>query len=73
MFTVCRYFLVNGREGGRMDVTIKEFTTFAKALAYGRRYAKGIRFLSFTIEDENGKELYEQMADGTMRIDETIL
>lgn len=66
MFTVCRYWLKYGNEEDPTEVTIKEFETLEKAIAYGRRYAKGIRFLSFTITDEAGKEIYEQLADGTI-------
>lgn len=66
MFYVNRSWFKYGNETDEVVVTIKAYETFEKALAYGERYAKGIRFCSFEIEDEDGTILYEQFADGTV-------
>lgn len=59
MFTVYRSWLKYGREGDPEEMTIKDFDTEEKAIKYAHRYAKGIRFTSAVIEDENGKVIYE--------------
>lgn len=64
MFTVTRNFYPHGIEGESMDCTWKEFETIEKAITYCHRYSKGIRFASAEIQDENGKTLYELLADG---------
>lgn len=76
MFTVYRYFYKYGYEGSPLDVTIKDFSSYEKAKAYGNRYAKGTRFCSFEIRAEkDGKEytLYEDIAGGeTLEIKENL-
>lgn len=66
MFTTIRYFYPNGIEGESMDNTIKEHSTFEKALNYAHRYSKGIKFAGVEIEDEKGKKLYEITSDGNI-------
>lgn len=49
-----------------MDCVIKEWESLQKAIAYIHRYAKGIRFASANVEDENGNTIYEILSDGTI-------
>ncbi len=46
-----------------MDCTFKEFETFEKAVAYCRRYAKGLRFAGCQVEDEKGNTVFEITSD----------
>ena len=64
MYTVYRFYYKYGREDDPIECTTKEFDSFEKALKYGKRYAKGIRFNSFEIRDELDL-IYEEFADGT--------
>lgn len=59
MYITNRFWLKNGRESDPMEVTTKEHKTFDKAYAYALKYARGLRFVSCTIEKEDGKILYE--------------
>ena len=64
MYTTYRSFYKYGREGDEVELTIKEFDTIEKAINYAHRYAKGIRFVNVQIENEDGKVVYEIIADG---------
>lgn len=66
MYTTYRSFFRYGNESDYVDITVKEFPTIEKAISYAHRYAKGIRFCSVEVEDENGEVVYELMADGTV-------
>lgn len=60
MFYVVRYFFKYGHEYDPIDCTFsRNFPSFEKALAYGMRYAHGIRFESFEIcNSETGEAIY---------------
>ena len=64
MYYTTRYFFPHGIEGESMGCTFKEFESLEKAVAYAHRYAKGVRFDSCTIEDENKNLLYEICSNG---------
>lgn len=59
MYTTFRRYYRYGNETDYIDVTIKEFPTFEKALAYAERYAKGIKFAGVEIDNENYETVYE--------------
>ena len=59
MYTTTRFFFPHGNEYESMDCTFKEWDNLEKAIAYAHRYAKGIRFAGVTVEDEDGKTIYE--------------
>lgn len=63
MFTTVRFFYIHGCEYDPMDCTIKEWSSLEKAIAYAHRYATGIRFAGVTVEDEDGKTVYEITSD----------
>ena len=63
MYTTIRYYYPHGIEGESMEVTLKEFTSFDKAIAYARRYAKGNRFAGVQVEDTTGNCIYEITSD----------
>lgn len=64
MFTTCRNWYKYGNEDDIVECTFKDHDTIEKAITYTHRYAKGIKFVSCTIEDETGKVVYELLADG---------
>ncbi len=64
MYITNRFWLKYGMETDPMEVTTKEHKTFDKAYAYAKRYARGLRFVSCTIETEDGKVLYEIFSHG---------
>lgn len=64
MYTVNRSWFKYGNEEDEVMITTKEYPTFEKALQYGERYRRGVKFVSYEIEDENGKLIYEEFADG---------
>lgn len=64
MFRTIREFYPHGIEGEETQCTFKEWETLKKAVAYARRYSSGLRFVSCTIEDEQGNIVYELLADG---------
>ena len=59
MYITNRFLLKYGMETDPMEVTTKEHKTFEKAYAYAKRYARGLKFVSCTIENKDGKVLYE--------------
>lgn len=59
MYTTTRFIFKYGHEWDGMDCTLKYWDSFEKAIAYAYRYARGIKFAGVTIEDENGKVVYE--------------
>lgn len=59
MYTTNRHWLRYGREDDYVEVTTLEHATFEKALKYTQRYARGIKFISCSIENEEGRILYE--------------
>ena len=64
MYITNRFWLKYGMETDPMEVTTKKHKTFDKAYAYAKRYARGLRFISCTIETEDGKVLYEIFSHG---------
>lgn len=62
MYIVIRRYYRYGQEGDYVDCTFKEFGTFEKAQKYGKRYATGIKFVSYQIEDETGNIMEEYYA-----------
>ncbi len=62
MFTVIRSYYRYGREDDYIDCTFKEFETFEKANKYARRYATGIKFVRYQIENEDGTIIKEYSA-----------
>lgn len=66
MYRTIRYYYPHGDEFEAMECTVKEWDDLTKAVAYCHRYAKGVRFASVEIEDEQGKQLYEILSDGTV-------
>ena len=64
MYITNRFWLKYGMETDPLEVTTKEHKTFDKAYAYAKRYARGLRFVSCTIETEDGKVLYEIFSHG---------
>ena len=65
-YTTTRFFFPHGIEGESMDCTYKDWDSLEKAVAYCRRYAKGLRFAGVEIQDEEGNVVYELFADGTV-------
>ena len=59
MYITNRSWLRYGREDDYVEITTLEHETFEKALKYAQRYARGIKFVNCTIEDEQGNILYE--------------
>ena len=59
MYITNRFWFKDGNETDSMEVTTKEHKTFEKAYAYAKRYARGLKFVSCTIENKDGKVLYE--------------
>lgn len=59
MYTTNRHWLRYGREDDYVEVTTLEHATFEKALKYTQRYARGVRFVRCSIENEEGRILYE--------------
>ena len=66
MYRTIRYYYPHGNESEALECTVKEWDNLTKAVAYCHRYARGIRFASVEIEDEQGKQLYEILSDGTV-------
>lgn len=66
MFHVMRSWYKYGHEGDEVMITDKYYDTIEKALAYAKRYSKGVRFVMVQIEtDDDDMELvYEYLADG---------
>jgi len=62
MFTAIRSWFKYGNETDEVEVTLKEYPTLEKAVAYCRRYAKGIRYASSEVEDEKGNIVFEHVA-----------
>lgn len=66
-YHVVRYYFRYGRETDPIDCTFsRDFDTFEKALRHGERYAHGIRFASFEIEDSEGNIVYEMTDVGVI-------
>jgi hypothetical protein len=65
-YTTTRFFFPHGIEGESMDCTYKDWNSLEKAVAYCHRYAKGIRFASVEIRDDEGNMVYELLANGTV-------
>lgn len=59
MFITNRSWFKYGNEEDEVEVTTKYHETFEKAYSYAKRYATGRKFVSCSIEDENGKLLYD--------------
>ncbi len=59
MYTTNRHWLRYGREDDYVEVTTLEHKTFEEALKYTQRYARGIKFISCNIQNEDGRILYE--------------
>jgi hypothetical protein len=59
MFTAYRTVLRYGREEDPTDTTQKQYATADQAIAYVKRYAKGIRFVNAAVEDESGRLIFE--------------
>ncbi len=58
-YQVIRYFFRYGHEDDPVDCTFsREFDSFDKALKHGERYAHGLRFESFEIQDQSGRIIY---------------
>ena len=66
LYTTKRYTFRYGNESDPMECTIKNHATLSSALKYAKRYAKGIKFAGVTVEDENGKTLYEITSEGNI-------
>lgn len=66
MYKTIRYYNPHGDEYEDVSCTVKEFDDLTKAVAYCHRYARGVRFVSVEIEDEQGKQIYEILSDGTV-------
>lgn len=64
MYMTTRQFFPRGIEGEEMDCTWKEWNDLDKAIAYCHRYAKGVRFVRVTVEDEDGNLIYELTDNG---------
>ena len=62
MYITNRYWLRYGNEDDVVECTTKEFENFEKAVAYCRRYATGIKYVSCEILDDKGNILYEDIA-----------
>lgn len=62
MYITNRYWLKYGNEDDIVECTSKEWYTFDKAIAYCRRYATGIKYVSSEILDEKSNILYEDIA-----------
>jgi len=69
MYTVFRSYFKYGKEDDEVELTVKEFDTEEKAIAYAHRYAKGNRFCSATIEDDGGNTIYEILNYGSVTYD----
>jgi uncharacterized membrane protein YkoI len=64
-YQVIRYFFRYGRESDPIECTFsRDFDSFDKALRHGQRYANGIRFAAFEIEDSDGNVVYEMTDTG---------
>lgn len=59
MYITSRHWFKYGRETDEMECTTLYHETLDKAINYAHRYAKGVRFASVTVEDEEGHILYE--------------
>lgn len=68
-YTTVREFYKYNYEHGETDMTFKEWDSLDKAIAYAHRYAKGLRFVGVTVEDENGNVLYEILNHGADTFD----
>ena len=68
MFTTYRSFYIHGREGDDIGLSIKEHSSYEKAVAYAERYSVGPRFVRVTIDDENGNEIYELLSNRDLYI-----
>ena len=69
MYMTSRHWFKYGRETDEMECTFLEHETLDKAITYAHRYAKGVRFASVTVEDEEGNILYEICDCGTKVFD----
>lgn len=61
MFKTFRHYYKNAN---KRSVTIKEWDNLDKALAYAKRYAKGSRFISCNVTDNENTPLYLVAAEG---------
>lgn len=68
-YTIVREFYKYSYEHGETDMTFKEWDSLDKAIAYAHRYAKGLKFVAVTVEDENGNVLYEILNHGADTFD----
>lgn len=59
MYMTSRYWFKYGNEDDELECTTLFHETLDKAINYAHRYAKGVRFASVTVEDEEGNILYE--------------
>lgn len=69
MYTTYRYWFKYGNEDDELECTTLYHDTLDKAVTYAHRYAKGVRFASVTVEDEDGNILYEICDCGAKVID----
>lgn len=68
-YTTVREFYKYSYDHGETDMTSKEWDSLDKAIAYAHRYAKGLKFVAVTVEDENGNVLYEILNHGADTFD----
>lgn len=69
MYMTSRYWFKYGNEDDELECTTLFHETLDKAITYAHRYAKGVRFASVTVEDEEGNILYEICDCGAKVID----
>ncbi|WP_462351060.1 ATP-binding protein [Fusobacterium varium] len=69
MYTTSRHWFKYGNEDDELECTTLFHETLDKAITYAHRYAKGVRFASVTVEDEEGNILYEICDCGAKVID----
>ena len=59
MYMTSRYWFKYGNEDDELECTTLFHETLDKAINYAHRYARGTKFASVTVEDEEGNILYE--------------
>lgn len=59
MYITSRYWFKYGNEDDELECTTLYHETLDKAITYAHRYARGTKFASVTVEDEEGNILYE--------------
>lgn len=63
MLTTYRNWYRYGQEDDYVELTIKEFPSVEKAIAYAERYAKGIRFCGVEVRNKDNEIVYEITSD----------